>query len=81
MAGTLNSQEAEALAENIRAVLTAAVEAGGSQGEFVDLWGETGRFVPQIYDRGGQACPSCQNPLEKIRLGGRGTTFCSHCQK
>lgn len=80
-ASALSLTEAEALAEAIRAVLTEAVGLGGSQGEFVDLWGETGQFVPQIYDRGGQLCPSCQNLLEKIRLGGRGTTFCPHCQK
>jgi formamidopyrimidine-DNA glycosylase len=80
-AGALGIGEASGLAKAIRSVLAEAVTSGGSRGEFVDLWGETGRFVPKMYDRGGQPCPSCERPLEKIRLGGRGTTYCSHCQK
>ncbi len=80
-ASTLGKGEADGLAGAIRSTLAEAVASGGSQGEFVDLWGETGRFVPKIYDRGGQPCPSCERPLEKIRLGGRGTTYCAHCQE
>jgi formamidopyrimidine-DNA glycosylase len=35
----------------------------------------------RIYDRRGEACPRCKTPLTKIVLGGRGTTFCSRCQR
>ena len=80
-ATTLSEEDCGRLTVAIRRTLETATDAGGSLGEFTDLWGQTGRFVPRIYDRGGQPCPVCLAPLEKIRLGGRGTTFCLHCQK
>ena len=33
-----------------------------------------------VYGRDGQACRICGTPLEKIKVGGRGTRFCPHCQ-
>jgi formamidopyrimidine-DNA glycosylase len=80
-AATLSEEDCARLTDAVRRTLETATDAGGSQGEFTDLWGQTGRFVPRIYDRGGQPCPVCLAPLEKIRLGGRGTTYCLHCQK
>jgi formamidopyrimidine-DNA glycosylase len=80
-AADLSGSEGERLAMQVRTVLSEAAARGGSQGEFTDLRGKAGRFVPRVYDRGGQPCPSCGQTLEKIRLGGRGTTFCPHCQK
>ncbi len=35
----------------------------------------------RIYDRDGEPCPRCKTLLSKIVLGGRGTTFCSGCQR
>ena len=34
-----------------------------------------------VYGREGEPCVRCKTPLTKIRLGGRGTHFCSICQK
>ena len=34
-----------------------------------------------IYGRGGEPCPRCGEKLHKIVLGGRGTVFCTSCQR
>ena len=79
-AAGLVRQEGELLAETIRQVLTEAVALGGTQGDYVDLYGQAGQYVPSVYNRGGVACPRCAVPLKKMKLGGRGTTFCPVCQ-
>ena len=35
----------------------------------------------QVYGKTGQPCARCGSPIEKIKLGGRGTHLCPHCQK
>jgi formamidopyrimidine-DNA glycosylase len=35
----------------------------------------------KVYGRGGEPCDRCGTPIEKIRVGGRGTWFCPHCQQ
>ncbi|WP_309714931.1 bifunctional DNA-formamidopyrimidine glycosylase/DNA-(apurinic or apyrimidinic site) lyase [Armatimonas sp.] len=80
VAATLTVSERERLAESIWQTLTEAVAQGGTRGDYVDLYGQAGRYLPQVYDREGAACPRCTAPLKKIKLGGRGTTFCPVCQ-
>jgi formamidopyrimidine-DNA glycosylase len=35
----------------------------------------------KVYGRAGEPCPRCKSPIEKTRLGGRGTWYCPHCQR
>lgn len=80
-AGTLARSEVDRLAEAIRTVLREAVEGGGTTSEdYVDTEGVPGRYTPRVYDRGGKPCPACGTLLTRIRLGGRGTVFCTQCQ-
>lgn len=80
-AGSLDAEEADRLVAAIREVLTKAVTGGGTMSEeFTDVVGAAGRYVPRVYDRGGEPCLSCTQPLTRIKLGGRGTVFCAHCQ-
>jgi formamidopyrimidine-DNA glycosylase len=79
-ASALSARELNCLAGAIRSVLMEAVASGGSQGDYVDLYGDPGRYVPEVYDREGKPCPGCAEPLHKVRLGGRGTTYCPTCQ-
>jgi formamidopyrimidine-DNA glycosylase len=80
-AGALCDSELERLAATIRAVLTEAVDAGGTTSEeFTDLGGQPGGFTPKVYDRGGKPCLICGTALTRIKLGGRGTVFCAQCQ-
>ena len=34
-----------------------------------------------VFRRTGQPCLVCGTPIERIRLGGRSTHFCPHCQQ
>jgi len=42
---------------------------GGAQREF------------KVYGRGGEPCDRCGTPIDKIRVGGRGTWYCPSCQR
>ncbi|WP_307784837.1 zinc finger domain-containing protein, partial [Lactobacillus helveticus] len=33
-----------------------------------------------VYGHVGEPCPVCGTKFEKIKVNGRGTTFCPHCQ-
>jgi formamidopyrimidine-DNA glycosylase len=81
LANSLTAEETERLAESVRAILTSAVEGGGTTSDnYFDVAGRPGRFTPQVYDRGGEPCKVCGTVLSRIRLGGRGTVFCESCQ-
>ncbi len=81
-AGSLRPDEIAALHQAIRTVLTEATEGGGTTSDnYVDAEGAVGRFVPQVYDRGGEPCVVCAEPLTRTKVIGRGTVFCSQCQK
>jgi formamidopyrimidine-DNA glycosylase len=81
LAGSLNLDEAERLHREIRAVLSEAIGGGGTASDnFFDTEGSAGRYVPRVYDRGGQPCPSCGSVLTRTRIAGRGTVYCTVCQ-
>ena len=81
-AGSLTAAEAECLHRQIHAVLTEATDGGGTTSDnYVDAEGQVGRYVPHVYDRGGQPCVSCGTALSRIRVTGRGTVYCAACQK
>lgn len=74
----------ERLVQEVRAVLTEAITAGGSTlRDFVNTDGEPGYFQLDyfVYGRGGQPCKVCTTPLKLTRHGGRATVFCSRCQR
>jgi len=35
----------------------------------------------KVYRRAGEPCYNCGAVIERIKLGGRSTHFCPHCQK
>lgn len=81
-AASLDKPETERLHREIRAVLYEATDGGGTTSDnYVDAEGQVGRYTPRVYDRNGQPCFSCGQPLTKIRVTGRGTVFCATCQK
>lgn len=83
-AAKLNHEEIKYLRQSIIKKLRQAIQLGGtSVNTFVSASGERGGFVKklQVYQRGGQPCLRCGTVLQKFKLGGRGTVFCSNCQK
>lgn len=81
-AASLTAPEAESLHREIRAVLHEAICGGGTTSDnYVDAEGQVGQYTPRVYERNGQPCLSCGQPLTKIRVTGRGTVYCASCQK
>jgi len=77
---------AEALVPAIKAVLNAAIEAGGSSlRDHRRTDGELGYFQHhfRVYDREGEKCPTrgCAGTVKRIVQGGRSTFYCPVCQK
>lgn len=82
-AGLVPAERLDELAGNIRAVLTEAIEAGGSSlRDYVQADGELGNFQRafRVYDRTGEPCPVCTTPISRIVQGNRATFFCTACQ-
>ncbi len=83
-AGDLSLEEWKRVVAKVKAVLRAAMRAGGSTiRNYRSVNGDEGRFqrVLRVYGRAGEPCPACARPIETIRLGGRSTFFCSTCQR
>ena len=83
-ADTLTTEEIRRVHRAIRRVLRAAVEGQGTTfSSFADAEGNPGRYgaALAVYGQGGKgACPRCGSPLERVVVGGRGTSFCPRCQ-
>lgn len=83
-APSLSPAEARRLHDSIVAVLSSAIEHGGTSfNEFHDLWGEAGEHYDHVlvYQRDGQPCPRCGTPIERIVVAQRGTHYCPNCQR
>ncbi len=76
-------QEAQALVECMRALLSAAIAAGGSSvRDYRAPDGRAGRFQRRhrVYGRAGRPCPECGSRIRRRLLAGRGTHWCPWCQ-
>jgi formamidopyrimidine-DNA glycosylase len=82
-AKSLTKSEANALAEAIRNVLTAAIKAGGTSfRDYVGVSEEAGYFARElkVYERKDQPCPRCKTPIKQATQQGRSTYWCPNCQ-
>ena len=82
-AGRIALARLERLADDVRAVLLAAIEAGGSSmRDYARPDGQLGYFAKQwrVYGREGEACP-CGGTVERRAEGGRSTFHCRACQR
>ena len=81
---TLDKKEIYLLFVNIKKILKAAIQSGGSSVRYyLNALGEKGGFVKyhKVYQRTGQPCKVCQTPIKRIKLGGRSAHYCSKCQE
>ena len=79
----LSLEQIQLLVAQIKHVLAAAIEQGGTTlKDFLSPDGKPGYFEQQlyVYGRAGQPCLRCQTPIEKIQLNQRSAYFCPHCQ-
>jgi formamidopyrimidine-DNA glycosylase len=83
-AGRVSLARYNALADAVRAVLTAAIGAGGTTlRDFASTEGTPGYFQQRldVYARGGLPCRRCGTTLRERRLGQRSTVYCQRCQR
>lgn len=83
LANSLTDEQWSKLHEAVKSTLARAVEAGGSSiKSYVNGQGEMGMFqhALHVYGRKNEPCNTCQSPLQKTVVGGRGTHFCEKCQ-
>ena len=83
-AGRISRQRYQRLSEAIRKVLAKAIAAGGTTlRDFTDSDGQPGYFKQSlhVYGRALQPCTACKAALKEIRMSGRSTVYCVHCQR
>jgi formamidopyrimidine-DNA glycosylase len=80
----LSSKKIEKLYSESRKVLRNAIERMGSTiSDYKTTGGGFGsnQNYLKVYQRQGLACIECQAIIAKIKVSGRGTHYCPHCQK
>ena len=74
----------ERLREAVCEVLEEAIRSGGSSiDDFIHLDGGRGRFheFHRVYGRAGGNCFRCASMIRTVKVSGRTSSFCPHCQK
>ncbi len=83
-AGRVSETRYERLTNQIKQVLTSAIEQGGTTlKDFTDTEGKPGYFAQElrVYGREGQPCTHCARPLRRMQLGQRASVYCVACQR
>jgi formamidopyrimidine-DNA glycosylase len=83
-ANRISRERYRKLVPAIRTTLEASIAAGGSSvRDYVHSDGGAGCFQLScaVYDRSGDPCPACGNPIRSIRQAGRSTFYCPRCQR
>ena len=83
-ADKISREERKQLYRAIKKTLEKGIKLRGtSDSDYRDTAGAPGRFqeVLKVYCRAGRKCGKCGTIVQRIKLGQRGTFFCSVCQK
>lgn len=81
---SLTTKEKKDLYKSIIRILKLAVKKQGTSSKnYVDAYGNPGSYVPmlKVYGRQGKKCLKCKKEIQSMKLAGRGTNYCSKCQK
>ena len=79
----LSYEQIALLVEHIKIILQKSIQLGGSTlRDFTVASGQTGYFQQtlHVYGKQGQPCPNCETLLANIKITGRASVFCPHCQ-
>ena len=82
----ISKDKCEELVQNIRIILNAAIQAGGSSlKDFTDIQGNSGYFQFEfyVYGRDNQRCKTrgCDRNIKRISQSGRSSFYCPNCQR
>jgi len=83
-ANELGQKQGERLLVAVRQVMERGLATNGaSDNSYVDARGEKGAYQNEfrVYGKTKKECPSCANQLTYIKVSGRGTWYCSSCQR
>lgn len=83
-AEALGPGEVSALYKGIRAALQVGIRRQGStlrDYRLPDGGSGSAQHEFKVYGRDGEPCDRCGTPIDKIRVGGRGTWYCPNCQR
>jgi formamidopyrimidine-DNA glycosylase len=84
IAARVRGNRAQRLYDAIVAVLTEAIEAGGSSiSDYVDAEGRKGffQFSHRVYQHTGAPCVTCGAKIRRVLVAQRSSHFCPKCQK
>ena len=84
IARRIRGERARRLHDAIVAVLSEAIEAGGSSiSDYVDAQGRKGffQFQHRVYQHTGDPCVNCGTPIRRTIVTQRSSHFCPKCQK
>ena len=73
-ANTVSKKKQLALHKHLQEILDVSVRVDTNYGNFPD-----GFFAKIRSDK--ESCPNCGTDIKRIEVGGRGTYFCTSCQR
>ncbi len=83
--GSITKTETAKLLQAARDVMDKSIDSGGStMATYVKADGTRGDYLDkfaQVFHKEGTPCPCCGAEIAKIRVAGRGTHICPHCQE
>jgi formamidopyrimidine-DNA glycosylase len=84
LSGSLKPAEVKRLWAAVREIIGLGIEHGGTSfAHYVNSLGGKGDYLEhaRVFRREDEACPVCGTVIRKIRVAGRGTHYCPHCQR
>ncbi len=84
-ANKLTKNQSQKLHQNLVDLMKESLFHGGStakDNKYIHPDGSVGQhqYFFRVYQRAGEPCLVCKTPIKRIKIGGRGTFFCPHCQ-
>ena len=80
-ASNLTKKSVQELIDVSCKILNEAIEQGGTTIHSFSANGIDGLFQVKLKAHMQKICPICNGPISKIKIKGRGTYYCPHCQK
>lgn len=80
----LSGDEVKKIYQGIKEILTASIKAQGTTfRDFRNADGEAGGYSKElkVYGKYSETCPICGGKIERIKFGGRSSSYCPKCQK